>query len=137
MISIKKWSAVGCALTLGTSVLTMGAALASDASADTAAARALGGGSTMSVPAGGGTNLEVIALGACDAGADRAAANVREAASDALGSPTGSTARAAEPSGPLGAGDGSSEAFVARAGPARALGAGDQTIVRASGVRRP
>jgi hypothetical protein len=143
-MSITKWAAVGCIVTLGSSVLTTGAALAGDASADAAAARASRGGSMNTPDPGGrdeqaslgvGSKTEVVALGASDGAADRPTANAYEAASVPLAGPTGSTARAAGPSGPLGAGDASSEAFVARAPPVRVLGAESPSYVRLSGVR--
>ena len=128
-MSITKWFAVGCALTLGASGLTMGAARASDASADAAAARAFHAGSAMPIPdpagrddvrSGVDAETEVVALGASDGANDAAAARAKASAGGAAGlalsSPMGSAARAAEPFGPLGASDASSDAYVARAG---------------------
>ena len=144
-MSITKWSVVGCALTLGTCGLMMGAALASDASADAAAARRFNGGSTMPIPdsggpddqvsSGAGAGMERVALGASDGAADRDAANANNAPSVQLASAGEPAARAAGPSGPLGAGDASSDAIAASAGPVRALEAEPQGDVRLSGVR--
>jgi hypothetical protein len=129
-MSITSWFAVGCALTLGASGLTMGAARASDASADAAAARAFNVGSTIPIPdpgrrdgqvsSGAGADTELVALGASDGANDAAAARAKASAGGAAGlalsSPMGSAARATEPFGPLGASDASSDAYVARAG---------------------
>ena len=120
-MSITRWFAVGCALTLGTSGLTMGVALASDASADAAAARAFNGGSDPGrrdeqVSSGVRTETELVALGASDGAADRATANTGGAAGLTVATPNAPAAGSAEPFGPLGASDASSDAQVARAG---------------------
>jgi hypothetical protein len=144
-MSIMKWSVVGCALTLGTYGLTVSAALASDASADVAAARAFHGGSTTPVsdagrrddPVSSGVGAEErVPLGASDGAADRPMASASGAPRFTLASPTGSVAGAAKPSGPLGAGDASSDALVARARPVRAVEAEVSSYAPPTGNRR-
>jgi hypothetical protein len=100
----------------------MGAARASDASADAAAARAFNGGSGLGprddqVSSGVDTGTDLVALGASDAAADRATATVGGAAGLGVASPMGSGAGAAESFDALGASDASSDSYAARAGP--------------------
>jgi hypothetical protein len=101
---------------------------------DAAAARAFSGGPTVSIADPARRYDDAVAIGASDAAADRATVIAYRPATLPPASPMGSTARAAAPSGPIGAGDASSDAFLARARPARALDAASASSVRLGGV---